>query len=256
MSTLARYNIQPSNDATALLHNRQNVLSAAEFFSRAPKLLDQLGNVVAAEIIPNLEHYRGRWHPTGFMAYPLGVHPQLGDLRLHIWPKGLRQRRLIGKGPMGEIHDGDIHDHSWNIVSLVMEFYSDNFYDVSSVPGESLLEQKDSSRFRVYNVTYAKNGRQGLATSGNCVEAGVKDVRAARRGDFHTIDAGVFHAPTIPEDKLGATLVFSSPRVATSGPDILIAGTKDPIFDIRRVITTAEARLAKSQLTAKSAVLR
>ena len=246
MNSLKEYGILPTDTATALLHADDSRISPEQFFSESKELLGKLSEVVREEVIPHLEDYEGRWHPSGFMVYALGVHPKLGNLRFHIWPKNLRRRLIKGRGAMGDIYDGDIHNHAWNIVSFVMEYYSDNFYELKDAT--TPYNESNSSLFRVFNVKYGENAEQGLVTEGRCVEASLSKQRVANRGDIHTINTSIFHAPTIPDDMLGSTLVLDSFRVHTEGPDILIGGTTDPIYDTRRTIPKDDAILARNQL--------
>lgn len=252
MNSLKDYGLLPTDTVTALLHDVDNNIDQEKFFKDAEELLLKLGDVVRSEVIPNLEQYDGRWHPSGFMVYALGAHPELGSLRFHIWPKNLRRRLIKGRGEMNDIYDGDIHNHAWNITSLVMEYYSDNFYDIKTVDEGNLTDKEvnDKGLYRVFNVRYGEDARQGLMTDGKVVEAVITKQREARKGDIHTIDTSIFHAPTIPVDVLGSTLVFDSFRLHANGPDILIGGTTDPIFDARREVSKEDAILAKNQLLA------
>jgi hypothetical protein len=239
-----------TDSATSLLHKEISPISDAQFFLQSSQLLQKLEPTVRNDIIPNLEDYDGRWHPSGFMVYALGMHPQLGSLRLHIWPKNLRRRLVKGRGKMGEIYDGDIHNHAWNISSLTMQYYKDNLYQVEGVESSSEQDFNDRGLFRVFNVSYQKDARQALVTNGKVVKATITDQREASNGDIiHTAHTHIFHSPTIPEDTLGATLVFDSARMTPDGPDILIGGSTEPIYDTRRSVTRSDAELVKLQFT-------
>lgn len=235
-------------DSTApMLHVEKNNISEKDFFSQTKKLLAELAPLVRNEVVPHLESFEGRWHPSGFMVYPLGTHPVLGTLRFHIWPKGLRRRVLKGRGDMGYVYDGDIHNHAWNLTSLALEYYQDIIFEVNDTPEQGLSDKqvnKNDQWFRVFNVHYSQDVRQSLRTDGRSVYVEMKEQRYAQKGEMHTIKVGVYHAPNIPENLLGATLVFDSFRLA-SGPDVLIGGNQDPIFDRRLPVSHDDALIAK-----------
>lgn len=250
MNSLSQYGISPTDSATSLLHTGLSVLRNEEFFAQAKELLQKLYLPVEDEIIPHLDDYDGRWHPSGFMVYALGTHPQLGNLRLHIWPQNLRRRLLKGREKMGDIYDGDIHNHAWDITSITMTHYRDNLYKVERV-GDSGMDDAEfdaKGLFRIFNVSYQENARQSLVTNGAVASATVIEARETQRGDIlNTAHTTVFHSPVIADDLFGCTLVFDSIRMTPGGPDILIGGSTDPIYDTRRPVSVEDATLAKNQ---------
>ena len=250
MNSLSKYGISPTDSATSLLHTGLSVLKNEEFFVQAKALLQDLQLPVEEEILPHLEKYDGRWHPSGFMVYALGTHPQLGDLRLHIWPQNLRRRLLKGREKMGDIYDGDIHNHAWDITSITMTHYRDNLYKVERVADSDIDDAEFHAKgfFRIFNVSYQENARQSLVTNGVVVSANVIETRETQRGDIlNTMHTTVFHAPIIADDMFGCTLVFDSIRMTPDGPDILIGGSTDPIYDTRRPVSAEDAILVKNQ---------
>ncbi len=251
MNLLEKYGVVPT-DASVLLHNGNNEVGTEEFFARSAEILEPAGEIVTSEVIPNLEQHYGRWHPTGFMVYPLGEHPELGSLRLHVWPDGLRKRDINwDKRKIGDIYDGDIHNHGWNISSLAIAgFYSDNFYEIETLPGRNVVDHEVASKglFRVFEVSYAGDNPEALTTDGTTVRAHLDEQRIVHAGELHEIEAGPFHAPTVPNDELGATLVFSSHRIIPTGPQVLIAGSLGPIVGNRQDISEEEKILAKKQI--------
>ncbi|MGN6257678.1 MAG: hypothetical protein ACTHN3_08020 [Solirubrobacterales bacterium] len=211
-------------------------------------MLPDLADVVLEQLVPMLDEVEGRWHPTGFMVFPLGAHPELGTLRFHVWPAGFRRREPKGRGWLGEIFDGDIHDHAWSVASHVLLAYEDAFFDVE--PAESEEGPLSPDLFRLFTVAYGDNAHNALTTDGSCVVATPTERRSYRHDEFHTVDVGQFHAPTIPDERLGATLVFSSPRRQEEGPYVLIGGETKPIVGNRRAVTKQEAREARAQIQA------
>lgn len=244
MKYLEQYGVF-SADAGVLLHNDHNEINSSDFFEQSSLLLPKLAEVVGSDIVPNLQEYYGRWHPTGFMVYPLGTHAALGSLRLHVWTKGLRQRDANwNKTKLDDIYDGDIHNHGWNISSLVTAgMYSDNFYTLSSAEKGTEVDV-----FKVFEVDYGGDNPEALVTDGTQVAVSLDSSRKVFAGELHEIEAGPFHAPTVPDNTLGATLVFSSKRIIPTGPQILIANAEGPIVGNRQDITPEEKNLAKEQL--------
>lgn len=234
-----------------LLHGGRSTVGADAFFAGAERMLRTLGPFVQSEIVPALPSHRARWHPTGFMVYPLGAHPVYGTLRFHIWPAGQRRRVLQGRGDLGDIWDGDIHTHSWNITSLVLTSYVDNIYTVRPAGEEEADRAADDPElFRRFTVAYHPGSYQSLVTDGRRVLAHTAESRAVTVGEIHTILANVFHAPVVPLDTAGATLVFSSPRVQSTGPDVLIGGSGDAVEGPRHEVMAGEAHEARNQLRA------
>src|SRR2546428_843658 len=110
MISLARWGVVPTGTSTLLHGEEVRAVAKDVFFSRACERLWELRDVVMTRVARSLDECFGTWHPSGFMAYPLGEHPEIGSLRLHVWPEGLRRRVTKGRGPMGDIYDGDIHN--------------------------------------------------------------------------------------------------------------------------------------------------
>lgn len=223
-------------------------IATAEFDAEAHETLSSLVRVVGDAILPDLPEMVGTWHPTGFMVFRLGHHTRLGSLRLHVWPRNLRRREAKGRGRLGVIHDGDIHDHAWGVASAVLADYRDTMYDVTTSPrADGALPH---CQFRVFTVAYGERAHNALVTDGRCVEAVPRDRRVIPAGEFHSIAPGDFHAPTVPDDAFSATLVFSGPRALEHGPHVLIGGGVDPIVGNRVPTTAGDAALARAQLSA------
>jgi hypothetical protein len=239
-----------STNGDALHHNVRKPISRDEFFAASERLLPDLADAVHDSTIRDLDSTYGRWHPSGFMVFPLGTHPELGTLRLHIWPTGKRQRQIKGRGYLGSgLYDGDIHNHMWHIKSMTLASYQDRFFKTerrnSPASDAGLYEEPDV--FRVYRVAYESDQPETLSTDGSCVQAASILDRSLRAGEMHEIEVGQYHAPVLPDDEFGATLVISSFRVDTAGPDVLIGGTARPIVGNRVDVTAQEARQAREQ---------
>lgn len=249
MTTLSRFGFRPAN-GRVLHHADRQPVSRSEFFAASGNMLPDLADAVHSSVIRDLENVYGRWHPSGFMVFPLGTHPELGTLRLHIWPEGTRRRQVKGRGYLeAGIYDGDIHNHMWHIKSIALASYRDRFYETerhqSPGPAAERIEQPDL--FRVFRVAYESDQPETLTTDGSCVRADSVLNRSLLAGEMHEIEVGQFHAPVLPDDEFGATLVISSFRVDANGPDVLVGGTAQPIIGNRIDVTMQEAKKASEQ---------
>lgn len=256
-----------------MAHDSPVSASADEFFDGAGEALDDLHGAVAEEIVPFLPNLAGRWHPSGFMVYPLGRHATLGTLRLHIWPEGFRERQSRGHGllqssKLGAIHDGDIHNHAWHIVSHNYAGYEDRFINPAPI-NDSLELMDDGAKltadiYRMYRVSYREDGsvylKPQLLDEHNYghdqpygrgwVTAFVDPtVRSMFDGDLHLIEAGRFHIPLIPTEQFAATLAINSDRVC-QGPDVLLRGHPEVQAYSRLAVNPEQADIARHQLLA------
>lgn len=256
MIDLSRHGVLPvSAVSTDVIHENSVVdCDADEFFERARRALAALTPEVAKLASDILAEVEGRWHPSGFVVFPLGAHPSLGSLRLHVWPAGVRRRVPQGDGNLGAVWDGDVHNHAWNIASSVLRTYRDEMWSVSERLQEQPAVASAGEVFRPYTVSYVPGARQDLVTDGSWVRASVNSTRTVLEGDTHTIRYGDFHAPSIPDDVLGSTLVFSSPRVLSAGPDVLIRGPFRPVTGARRIVSAEDRAIIRAQL--RSVILR
>lgn len=216
---------------------------------RASSCLQSITGKVRRRLLPVLPAIPGTWHPSGFMVFRLGWHPEMGSLRLHIWPAGLRRRNPKGLGLYGGVPNGDIHDHAWSVTSQAIARYSDNLY--AAVPGPTDLA---SAQMQVYQVEYVSLRRQTLVPTASAVFVEVSQTRSLAPGDQHTIAPGTFHAPTIPPGVTGATLVLDSLPVL-DGTRVLIAGGRSNVYhDVRWPVLPNEATLAQKQLISQRLV--
>lgn len=246
MKALEQYGILPPT-ASASLQQGANYLPVGDFFEQAHELLHSVSDIVQAEVIPSLEEHSGRWHPSGYMVYSLGAHQDLGSLRLHVWPQNMRfsETRDVPGLPR------DVHDHVLHIASVAVSgVYEDDIFRVERV-GRDLAEEQvgRDGLLRVFTFPDDDPSTGALVTDGQFVRATPIEHRVVPKGNSHSIEAGTFHAPAIPEDVLAATLSFSSSRVNLVGPHILAGGSAKPILGRRkRMITPEDAVTVKSQL--------
>jgi len=213
------------------------------FFEVAEALLDKATPAVQTEVIPELESYKGRWHPLGFMVYPLGVHPEIGSLRLHIWPITFRETIAGGSG---------IHNHAWNIASRVVAGeYTDARFQIdetTTLPADKTLP---ANWLRVFMPKKVAGEPDCLSSDGTIVSVRNEGEVRVSAGWNHRLVPEEFHLPTIPLTRLASTLVLDSPSFGYP-PSILIGGTRGPesFHNARPIISVVEARAAKEQILA------
>lgn len=229
---------KPGEDAAHAIRAERQI-DAAAFFREATGILNARAMQVTDEVLPNLEHYPGKWHPLGFMVYPMGIIPEVGILRLHIWPAGLRMARGTGPG---------IHDHGWHLASKALKrVYFDEIHDLHKVDAPNEKARVAAGGLTSFTVQYEQGKPDGLMPDGDTFVTEISEYRAVPAGDIHTIEAGVFHVSSIPEDRVAATLALDSLALGFS-PRVLLNAPAEPIYDNRQVITTEQAEYAKRQL--------
>jgi len=237
MKSLEQFAIlSDSNSSSARATERCHLDDA--YRDRAINVLGDLSEVVTSSIVPNLENYQSRWHPSGFMVFALGKH-ELGFLRLHVWPDFPRQA-----APKGDT----IHDHAWFIASLALATYRDAMYEVSAstiVPTEEVIP---TDLLRVYSALYHPDGSQTVRTDGSCVKATVAKRRVVPAGASHTIEPGIFHRPEIPDEDFAATLVLSSFRTKPDGPYFLANDDVGTSYNVRPNATLEQINSVKAAL--------
>lgn len=215
MTSLEQFGIIEPVTSSPALHAETCEMGHDEYIERTSKLLEELGEVVTGTVVPQLENFSGVWHPSGFVVFQLGVHPDFGQLRLHVWPESLRK--------LGDIGD-TIHDHSWHVSSLVLKgVYSDDITDLESVTVDSEEKRRQEGLLHVFEARYSEKDQSiVLATDGDCVRITSRQERHVPEGDTHAIEPRIFHQPTIPSTIGTATLVLNSFRAVEHGPYVLM----------------------------------
>jgi hypothetical protein len=247
MERLATFGVRPATGMEPTVKPEGPPEVEAEFFGEAIDMLCRLLPVVEEDLLPSLDRLPGRWHPSGFMVFPLGEHDHLGDLRLHVWLAGLRR---LEPRPSGLIRD--IHDHVMHIASLVLRgVYSDSLFDVV----ECAIGERHSAGANLgagpYSIFMPPPGvpaARRLQREPGAVLATDVAHRAFDAGESHTITVGQFHVPTVGIQTLTATLVFSSPRVVSEGPRILVGHGDDLILGDALPVSRSDAAIAMEQL--------
>ena len=168
-TALSSFDIDYGAAAQARGHGAESIIPSNQFMDEAGGMLEDLSGLIMELAVPNLPDLAGRWHPSGFMVFPMGMHPQLGSLRLHIWPQELRNIKERGHGLLyshkwGLVRDGDIHNHAWDIISQVIKGYSDNIVGMNPI-GEDMSwcigkegKQEYLDIYRIHRVDYDPYG--------------------------------------------------------------------------------------------------
>lgn len=240
MDTLKNYGFELQSDAAPTAHVTRSSYEFAEFVAASQSVLPKLRPLVIDMAAKG--ELQGRWHPSGYMVFPVATHPMVGRLRLHIWPKGLRKAEVRPEGL-----PRDIHDHVMFISSLVVGgVFSDQIFAVS--------EAGSHGPYRVYAPTRGVAAATEILPTESVVFAQSLGRREVLQGQFHEINVGTFHVPTIPESQFASTLLISSHRVVDEGPRVLIPDLPldTPITGKADLVQEMEYKVAIGQLLAAS----
>lgn len=232
MKTLDQFGIIPDLNTSPARSPLWSKLDHSTHSEQALNMLSEIARVLQPTVATQLATYGGRWHPAGFMIFGLGRHPELGFLRLHVWPDIPRDA-----APKGET----IHDHSWSIASLALAgTYRDSIYAVEEQGSVDTTEPLPTGVLRVFTAPYRSDGSQTIHTDGSCVTADAVLERSVPASQPHTIEPGVFHRPTIPCEDFAATLVFSGYRALPTGAYFLAESLSGTSHERRPVTTPAQ----------------
>lgn len=139
----------------------------------------------------NTSHFTPTWHALGFVHCKL-LQTDQGTLRIHIWPKKLR-------------NDAEqkykIHDHIFSLKSFVIcGEVKNNTYQLKE-PNES-----DKPNYSLYYVDYLNSGSR-LYTKGERYQPNLITETKVQRRQIYNVERGVFHESIVSENELVATLV-------------------------------------------------
>lgn len=240
MTAFEQFNVIPPNTISPALAPERCTLNHDDFSAEAFQVLNGVADYVATELPQRLDEFLGRWHPSGFMIFQLGTHPELGMLRLHVWPEAQRQ--------VGEKGD-TIHDHAWHIASVALRgTYRDTIFDASPQDATTERERKERGLLAKFEAQYAPGAPQALIDSGERVLAEPVAHREIPEGETHTIEPDVFHQPTIAYENSAVTLVLSSFRVHNGGPFVLFDGPPNTIQEDRQYVTDDDLEITRGLL--------
>ncbi|OGH24078.1 MAG: hypothetical protein A2698_00550 [Candidatus Levybacteria bacterium RIFCSPHIGHO2_01_FULL_42_15] len=240
MRSLEAFGIKLGSDAQHRLMVDIGDFPPGDHFNRAASFLTETSSVVLKEIVPHLEDYPGRWNPGSFMVFPLGLHDELGSLRLHVWPAGLRETSY---GP-------NIHEHGWHLSSLVLVgHYSDNLYKLEHASVvDSGASRAKADLLRLYMTKRNTGGQDALITDGTLVRPKIISERQIPEGQIHHIEAGAYHFTTIPLEQLVVTLVVDSPAFVDA-TGVLLDSNRPAQIDRRRIqVKHSHVLLAREQI--------
>jgi hypothetical protein len=230
MSNLGEFGILPPRSAVEPRYQERTTISHQEFCKHAGEFLLNLSEIVVSDSIPNLESYPAEWQPMGFQIYNLGIYPELGFLRLHVWPED--SRRATQKTDI-------IHNHSRHIASTVLSgIYRDSLFDVHRVVNHE--DEPRVGRYTVYGKAINPDQTEALLSEAVLVEASVTENRRITTGNQHFIEPDIFHQTRIPLAESCVTLVFNSFRTRADGPYMLLDEPPSPTAALREAITPEE----------------
>lgn len=239
MSTLESFGIKPGSDERHLIMAGSSYLKEEEFFQQAEAKLAEVAPVVLEEVVPHLEKYSGRWNPGGFMAFPLGLHDELGQLRLHIWPESIE--RESSDGP-------NIHNHSWYLSSLILAgVYSDKLFKLHNWSTTDPEIIKDEGLVEVFQTIRNPAGQDAFVSTGRFVKPVSSFERVVTKGATHRIVPEMYHVTTVPVDQLAVTLIFDSHAFDTT-TEVLIDSNRAKGGRMRKEIEPESIILAKEQI--------
>lgn len=235
MSSLNEFGILPPRSATEPRYQERTTISHEAYCKEAGELLLKLSGPVVNDAIPSLASYPAKWQPMGFQIYDLGIYPELGFLRLHVWPANVR--RVIQKADV-------IHSHPRHIASTVLSgTYSDLIFDVRQGTGQQNGPQ--ANEYTVYSKAINPDQTEVLLSEDTVVEVTVKEDRKITTGSQHFIAPGIFHQTNVPLTESCVTLAFNSFRTSTDGPYVLLDELPSPVAELREAITTEEVDSVK-----------
>lgn len=230
MSELSSFGILPPRSANEPRYQERTTISHEEFREQAGNFLAELADPTINEVVPNLEEYPAKWQPMGFQIYDLGIYPELGFLRLHVWPKILR--RASQKADV-------IHNHPRHIASNVLSgTYRDLIFDVAEKNDSE--QESEGDVYSVYGKTINPDQTEFLSTEGVRVEATVAENRVVPAGTQHFIPPDIFHQTQVPLSESCVTLVFNSFRTKAEGPFVLLNKPPRSMPELREPITPEE----------------
>lgn len=181
-------------------------MSTRSFSSQAEIALGNSAQSVVDQFLS--EQREGKWHPNGFAVFHFGEIKGLGEMRFHVWPRGIRVA-LNGQPA--------IHSHPWEFCSLVIAgCYRDTIYRVREFNSDG------AGRLQGFHIKFG-GGYEGdkLCPVAVWYEATADEERTIAEGSFHQVPAGVLHASQIPLNTFVATLLITS-KVIDPGKLLLV----------------------------------
>ncbi|MFS0752628.1 hypothetical protein [Oceanobacillus sp. 1P07AA] len=155
------------------------------------------------------------WHPLGFVHSKLSYIPNIGYLRLHVWLEGDRKTQ---SPPM------PIHDHIFQVNSFILAgSVTNNIYELDSGSG---------NLYRTYKAEYNNDGSL-LTPTEEILTCNLKNSTNYNKGDFYSVELGVFHETTVENGNFAATLVIETEKDQTIQPKIL-GPTKNSSYTYKR----------------------
>ncbi len=165
-----------------------------QFYKYSEEFLKNCRNEVLQSFMSNPP--AGKWHPNGFAVFYIRDIENIGKLRLHVWPKGIRIA-LDGQPK--------IHSHPWDLCSLVIAgVYQDTIYE--SVRYEEFSPERQQE-FRLKFGSPMEGDQLKLVDAWHTIIESRR--RKISQGNCHCLSAGVLHSTNIPIDEFVITIMLS-----------------------------------------------
>jgi len=207
-----------------------------EFCSLANQPLDEVaGNL--GQLVADASAQGAYWHPTGFMVLNLRDFPDVGLVRLHIWPSGERRSR--------EGHPG-VHSHCFHLVSRVLygTYFESRYRVVRAGP-------VDRGALWGYTVAPARgDGLDVLSLEDDRYLAEPAEERVVPAGSSHSIPTGVYHSTEVPAGSWCATLAMLS-RPQPGAEDHLVGPLWHPVPARRERVESRAVAAAVTKVLGK-----
>ncbi|MCY7860538.1 hypothetical protein [Bacillus haynesii] len=145
------------------------------------------------------------WHPLGFVHSKIASIPNLGDLRLHVWP-ALKRKTQKPEMP--------IHDHVFKINSFIL------FGEIKNHIYKVTNTESHGKKYRIYMADYVEN-KSILSPTNQIVNCELQDSKVYSSGNYYVIEKDTLHQSEVQEGQFAATLVVTTEKDNSIKPNIL-----------------------------------
>ena len=186
------------------MHNEivQNIVGGLLERKKSESFINSIRNCLN-EMIFNINHYPGYWHPLGFVKYTIMDWTSSVKLRLHIWPDWDRR---------GNLKKNWIHNHEYDINSFILcgKLFNKTY---------KLCIEGECKQYRVFRVAYNES-KSDLITTNNFYDIAYEKTYELYQGSFYTINKWDFHVSDVPQGQIVSTILINTEKEETS-PEVL-----------------------------------
>lgn len=189
---LADWGVESGSDVSHSI-DAEHYIEPDEYRERAGELVEGVVTEALPHVRDALHDFADKRNPGGFMVFPLGMHPELGQGRLHVYPANTEIR--FAQGP-------NIHNHAWHLFSRVVKLgaddeeaapYTDTIFELENLG----TAPEDGPVHRLYR-THRNPGGRDMLVAEVIVNPVAIEGRVVPPGQSHFIEAGAYHLPTTP----------------------------------------------------------